>query len=376
MTKEQRVKRNQGGLGKKVKGMKEGMKEEGKKEEGMSIMEFEREIGGGEDMELDGLLNEEDVLGVVSGGVEGGNWEDIMVYTSRKNECISNGVSRLDERKRKSDNGGNLMQVYIKEVSRYRLLNFEEEKELSKRIQRGDQEALSELIQCNLRLVIKLASNFISKSYPFIDIIQDGNIGLIRAAQKFDHRKEVRFSTYAAQWIKQMIIRALSQKKRFIRLPYRKEKILRKLKKTSDEFFNQYKRHPKKEELADNLNIPLEEVKRIRFYEFPTTSLEASLNENSFSLEDLLDSECATPEKELVEKKLIEDTEEAIKSLFPKEKTILLNRFGMTTERKKQTLKDIANKFNVSAETIRQIENKALRKLKISHKHLKNYIYN
>ena len=367
---DQREKSNQGGLEKRVKGMVKGMvKEKGG--------------GGGVGYELEGLLSEGREW--KEGGGEGrewkegggeGNWEELE-EEEKKCEGTGTGTSYLKiEGGKREGEGKNLMQVYIKEVSRYRLLNFEEEKELSKRIQRGDQEALDELIQCNLRLVIKLASNFISKSYPFIDIIQDGNIGLIRAAQKFDHRKEVRFSTYAAQWIKQMIIRALSQKKRFIRLPYRKEKILRKLKKVSDEFFNKYKRHPRKEELAYNLNIPLEEARKIRFYEFPTTSLEASLNENSFSLEDLLDSECATPEKELVEKKLIEDTEEAIKSLFPKEKTILLNRFGMTSERKKQTLKDIAHKFKVSAETIRQIENKALRKLKISHKHLKNYIYN
>ena len=297
--------------------------------------------------------------------------KETSIYVLQQEEEETNNPSEYMEK----GDSHNLVQIYLKEASQYKLLSFEQEKELSKKIEKNDSQALEELIKCNLRLVIKLASNFVSKDYSFIDLIQDGNIGLIRAAQKFDYRKEVRFSTYAAPWIKQMIIRALSQKKRTIRLPYRKEKMLRKFKKISNDFFNEHKRNPNQVELAKKLNLSIQELQKIHFYEVPVTSLEAHLNDDSFSLEDIIDSKSFHPDDILLKKEMIEETSKAIKSLFPKEKSILLNRFGITDKNKKNTLKEIAKSLGVSAETVRQIEGKALIKLRRLHHHLKNYIY-
>ncbi len=264
---------------------------------------------------------------------------------------------------------------YLKEVSQYKLLNFEEEKELSRQIQKGDPDALNQLIQSNLRLVIKIAKAYVSKEYPLVDIIQDGNIGLIRAAQKYDHKKNVRFSTYAAQWIKQMIIRALSQKRRLVRLPYRKEKALKKIKETANKFFTDHKRYPSTQELSNLLEIPIHEIENIKFSEVSTSSLEASLcDENAFTLENIVESSSYNPYESLVHKDMEDDTEKALNSLIPKERTILIHRFGLNYE-DKHTLKEMGEHFGISAETVRQIENRSLKKLEETHYHLKSYIH-
>ncbi len=264
---------------------------------------------------------------------------------------------------------------YLKEVSRYKLLNFEEEKELSRQIQKGDPDALNQLIQSNLRLVIKIAKAFVSKEYPLVDIIQDGNIGLIRAAQKYDHKKNVRFSTYGAQWIKQMIIRALSQKRRLVRLPYRKEKTLKKIKETANKFFNDHKRYPTTQELSNFLDIPPHEIETTKFSEVSISSLEASLcDENAFTLENIVESSSFNPHESLVQRDMVEDTQMALNSLIPKERTILIHRFGLKSE-DKHTLKEMGEHFGISAETVRQIENRSLKKLEETHYHLKSYIH-
>ncbi len=264
---------------------------------------------------------------------------------------------------------------YLKEVSQYKLLNFEEEKELSRKIEDGDQDALNQLINSNLRLVIKIAKSFVSKDYPLIDVIQDGNIGLIRAAQKFDYRRNVRFSTYASRWIKQMIIRSLSQKKRIVRLPYRKEKALKKLKEFSSKYMSENKRYPTTAEISEELGIRPKEVETTKFSEITVSSLEESLNdENTFLRENVIGNTTFNPFDTLIRKDLEEETLRALDSLYPKEKTILIHRFGLSAE-KRFTLKQMGDHFGISPETVRQIEIRTLKKLENSHTFLKGYIY-
>ncbi|MDH4128110.1 MAG: RNA polymerase sigma factor RpoD/SigA [Spirochaetota bacterium] len=264
---------------------------------------------------------------------------------------------------------------YLKEVSQYKLLSFDEEKNLSKEIQQGNEDALAQLINSNLRLVIKIAKVFVTKDYSLMDIIQDGNIGLIRAAEKYDYKKNVRFSTYAAPWIKQMIIRALSQKKRLVRLPYRKEKTLKNIKESSSKFVSENRRYPTNYELSKELGIKESEIKNAKFSDLSVFSLESSINndESNFTLENIVGNQVYNPCEILIRKDLKDETQKVLDSLYPKERTVLIRRFGLGSE-KKLTLKEMGNYFGISAETVRQIENKTLRKLEEAHTHLRSYI--
>ncbi|MDH5681983.1 MAG: RNA polymerase sigma factor RpoD/SigA [Spirochaetota bacterium] len=263
---------------------------------------------------------------------------------------------------------------YLKEVSQYSLLSAEQEKELSQKIQAGDKDALNSLINSNLRLVIKIAKAFVSKDYPLIDIIQDGNIGLMRAAEKFDHTRNVRFSTYAAPWIKQMIIRALSQKRRTVRLPYRKEKLLKDIKALTATFLDTHHRHPDNKEIAANLGVTQKEIQSLKFSDVNTSSLDSYLNdENSFSLEDVIESNRFSPDEPVFTEDLVSQTHMALDSLTKKEKTIISLRFGLDS-RDKKTLKEIGRQFGISAETVRQIETRTLQKLEENHQYLKSFM--
>lgn len=282
-------------------------------------------------------------------------------------------INKRKETSEKEDNY-NSIKSYLKEVANYKLLNADEEKELSRKIEAGDNSALDILIQSNLRLVIKIARSFTSKGYPLVDLIQDGNIGLIRAAQKFDYRKNVRFSTYAAQWIKQMIIRSLTERIRIVRLPYRKEKILRQIKKIEERFKEEFQTMPTVKQIADELKLQEAEVKHVKQLEIHISSLEGFSEESSsFTLEKVLCSNNYNPSEELSHQELIKETQNAVESLVPKEQCIVTHRFGLGAQ-DKQTLKQMGEKFHISPETVRQIENRSLRKLEENYSYLKNYL--
>lgn len=263
---------------------------------------------------------------------------------------------------------------YLKELSQYNLLTFEEEKDLSKKIQANDKDALNQLINCNLRLVIKIAKGFNTKGYPLIDIIQDGNLGLIRAAQKYDYRKNVRFSTYAGQWIKQMIIRAISQKRRMVRLPYRKEKALRKINQASNQFMTDHRRYPTTSELSDLLGISPKEIQNSKLSDYSISSLEENLSDNeNFALENVVGDSIFNPDETLIRKDLEGETNEILDSLYPKERMILIHRFGLTSN-EKYTLKEMGTLFGISAETVRQIESRTLKRIEENYSYMKDYI--
>ena len=262
---------------------------------------------------------------------------------------------------------------YFEEIAKTPLLSFEEELELSRGVQAGDPAARQRLIQANLRLVVKIAKAYSRYGTPFLDLIQEGNLGLITAAGKFDHRKNVRFSTYASWWIKQSIVRALVNKNRLIRLPHRKEESLRKLTARMAEAAAA-KTTPSVDELATYLHLGREEVVSLLELTGTVASLDKEVGEDSVSLIDLLEDRSFEPEAACFEHAIEEDTRRLLDTLQPRERDVLLYRFSFLAEKKK-TLKTIGQHLGLSAETVRQMELRALEKLRSQKETMKEYLY-
>lgn len=262
---------------------------------------------------------------------------------------------------------------YFEEIARTPLLSFEEELELSRRVQSGDEAARKKLIQANLRLVVKIAKAYSRYGTAFLDLIQEGNLGLINAAGKFDYRRNVRFSTYASWWIKQSIVRALVNKNRMIRLPHRKEESLRKLMAKLVEA-SQLRQNPTIEQLSTYLRLGKEEVLSLLELSGPITSLDREVGEESVSLIDLVEDRSYQPETECFEKAFTDDTQRLLDTLQDREKSVLLHRYAFRGE-KKRTLKTIGEQMGLSAETVRQVELKALEKLRLQKEDLREYLY-
>lgn len=267
------------------------------------------------------------------------------------------------------------LQVYFNQIKKTSLLSFEEELELSRRIQQGDNEARQRLIEANLRLVVKISKSFLTPDVNLLDLIQEGNIGLIRAASKYDYRKNVRFSTYAAWWIKQAIARSLSNKRRTIRLPHRKEETLRKIQKVYNILTQELMRKPSIEEIARELKIRKTEVISLLSNVNNTVSLEAETNNELGRLMDICEDQSYNPDREVMEKSMREETRKFLERLMEREKQILLYRFSFYGQ-EKYTLKKIGEKLGISPETVRQIEKRALEKLRDHAQELKDYVYN
>jgi RNA polymerase primary sigma factor len=268
------------------------------------------------------------------------------------------------------------LRSYFEQIRKTPLLSFDEEIELSKRIHAGDKKAKEKLIKANLRLVVKIAKNFLSADLNFLDLIQEGNLGLIRAAGKFDYRKNVRFSTYASWWIKQAIVRSISNKKRAIRLPHRKEEILRKINKTYSYLAQALMREPTVSEIADEVGISEKDVINTMNISYNVVSLDGEYTEDNGNLKDIFEDYSYLPDKELLRKSLKEDTLKYLEEyLQRKEMEIILYRFSFYGG-KKYTLKTIGDKMGISPETVRQIEMRALKKLSQAAETLKDYVYN
>ena len=261
---------------------------------------------------------------------------------------------------------------YFEEISRTPLLTFEEELELSRRVEAGDECARKRLIQANLRLVVKIAKAYSRYGTAFLDLIQEGNLGLINAAGKFDYRKNVRFSTYASWWIKQSIVRALVNKNRMIRLPHRKEESLRKLTARLAEVGSQSA--PTVEQLAAYLRLEKDEVLSLLELAGSVTSLDKEVGEESVSLIDLVEDRSYQPENECFVREFESDTRRLLDTLQEREKDVLLHRFAFAGD-KKRTLKTIGEEMGLSAETVRQMEIRALEKLRLQKDDLKEYMY-
>ena len=256
------------------------------------------------------------------------------------------------------------LQLYFNQISTYPLLNFEEEQEMARHIQMGNIEVKQKLIESNLRLVVKIARSYIKTDLHFLDLIQEGNIGLIRAAERFDPKRKVRFSTYASWWIKQSILRYLANKQRIIRLPQKKEEILRKIQKSYHVLTQQLNRMPNNAEIAREIGESVNDIEAVLYVTSNILSLDPSDPDSAGAL-DFHEDYTYNPERAI----LMEDSKTATKlilsSLKSRERKILMYRYQFTGGGK-LTLKTISSKMGISPETVRQIEMRALRKIRIS----------
>ena len=253
--------------------------------------------------------------------------------------------------------------TYFDDIRDKPLLNQSEEIELSKRIFAGDEEARQKLIQANLKLVVRIAKPYRNPSIPFGDIIQEGNIGLIQAASKFDYRKAVRFSTYSAWWIHQAIARYVNANRRFVRLPQRKEMVIRRAQKAKIELTERLKRQPSVDEIADVIYERPDKLAHILNSTIDVCSLNSSRDGYQNELIDSCGDCTYSPEKEFMLENAREEAHRLLSTLMSMERNVLMQRFSFHGG-PKRTLRSIATQYGVSPETIRQTEKRALKKLR------------
>ena len=269
------------------------------------------------------------------------------------------------------------VKVYLKEIGRVPLLTPEEEVELAIKISEGDLQAKKRLSEANLRLVVSIAKRYLGRGMQFLDLIQEGNLGLIKAVEKFDYTKGFKFSTYATWWIRQAITRAIADQARTIRIPVHMVETINKVKKVSTLILHEKGHEPTTEEIAEKLEVSVEKVREILRVAQEPVSLETPIGEEEDShLGDFIpDSDTPAPADEASHALLKEQLEEVLLTLTPREAKVLRLRFGLE-DGKSRTLEEVGSEFKVTRERIRQIEAKALRKLRhpSRSKKLKDYL--
>lgn len=269
------------------------------------------------------------------------------------------------------------VRMYLKEIGRVSLLSADEEIELAKRMEKGDEEAKRRLAEANLRLVVSIAKRYVGRGMLFLDLIQEGNLGLIKAVEKFDYVKGFKFSTYATWWIRQAITRAIADQARTIRIPVHMVETINKLIRVSRQLLQELGRDPTPEEIAKVMDIPVERVREIMKIAQEPVSLETPIGEEEDShLGDFIPDEDAPAPAEAASFILLkEQLEEVLDTLTPREEKVLRLRFGLDDGRTR-TLEEVGQEFGVTRERIRQIEAKALRKLRhpSRSKKLKDYL--
>ncbi len=267
--------------------------------------------------------------------------------------------------------------MYLKEIGKVPLLTAEEEVELAKRMEQGDEEAKKQLIEANLRLVVSIAKRYVGRGMLFLDLIQEGNLGLIKAVEKFDYRKGYKFSTYATWWIRQAITRAIADQARTIRIPVHMVETINKMVRVSRQLVQEKGRDPLPEEIAEEMGITEEKVREIMKIAQDPVSLETPIGEEEDShLGDFIpDEEALAPADAAAYILLKEQLVDVLDTLTPREEKVLRLRFGLDDGRAR-TLEEVGKEFDVTRERIRQIEAKALRKLRhpSRSKKLKDYL--
>ena len=257
------------------------------------------------------------------------------------------------------------VKIYLKEIGRVPLLSTEEEIELAQRMAKGDSYAKKRLSEANLRLVVSIAKKYVGRGMQFLDLIQEGNLGLIKAVEKFDYTKGFKFSTYATWWIRQAITRAIADQARTIRIPVHMVETITKVKKVSSQLLHENGHDPSPEEIADKLGMPVDKVREIMRVAQDPVSLETPIGEEEDShLGDFIpDDDAPAPAEAASHTLLKEQLNEVLSTLTDREAKVLKLRFGLV-DGKSRTLEEVGQQFDVTRERIRQIEAKALRKLR------------
>ncbi len=269
------------------------------------------------------------------------------------------------------------VRMYLKEIGKVPLLSTEDEIELAKRIELGDEEAKQKLAEANLRLVVSIAKRYVGRGMQFLDLIQEGNLGLIKAVEKFDYKKGYKFSTYATWWIRQAITRAIADQARTIRIPVHMVETINRLIRVSRQLLQELGREPTAEEISEKMDLPVERVREIMKISQEPVSLETPIGEEEDShLGDFIqDDHVMVPADAAAFTLLHEQLMEVLDTLTEREQKVLKLRFGLVDGRPR-TLEEVGKEFNVTRERIRQIEAKALRKLRhpSRSKKLKDYL--
>ena len=315
------------------------------------------------DLELDAnaldmlynTLTENNIEVRAEGDEEGGSEIDL------KNEIIIDDVP--DESKDMSVNDN--VRMYLKEIGKISLLTLEEEQELSRRVAEGDEQAKNTLAESNLRLVVSIAKRYVGRGLLFLDLIQEGNIGLMKAVEKFDYDKGYKFSTYATWWIRQAITRALADQARTIRVPVHMVETINKMARIERQMTLELNREPTDQELSKKMNLSVDKIAEIRKISQDPVSLETPIGEEDDShLGDFLaDERTMSPEEFATYEILKDELREVLDTLTVREKEVLELRFGLF-DGSSHTLEEVGKQFKVTRERIRQIEAKALRKLR------------
>jgi RNA polymerase primary sigma factor len=292
----------------------------------------------------------------------------LLTKRSDREDVLKSIWMSLSDRKRfdLSDISEDSIQMYLREIGKVPLLKADEEISLAKRKSKGDKEAEKRIIEANLRLVVSIAKKFAGKSMTLLDLIQEGNIGLFKAVEKFDYRKGYKFSTYATWWIRQAITRSLADQSRTIRIPVHMVETINKFQQVQRRLIQDLGREPLPEEIAAEMGEDLDKIKHIMSISQETISLETSVgdDEEDSTLEDFIeDVKHMTPDRHAALELLKDYVKEIIADLSPREQKILEMRFGLV-DGVSHTLEEVGAEFDVTRERIRQIEAKALEKMK------------
>lgn len=296
--------------------------------------------------------------------IVGDKEEDILIDKDMEDKEIID-IEKEDLSPPKGFSVDDHVRMYLKEIGKVPLLDADEETELAKRMEQGDEEAKRRLAEANLRLVVSIAKRYVGRGMQFLDLIQEGNLGLIKAVEKFDYRKGFKFSTYATWWIRQAITRAIADQARTIRIPVHMVETINKLIRVSRQLLQDLGREPSPEEIAKEMNLDEEKVREILKIAQEPVSLETPIGEEEDShLGDFIEDDAAQAPAEAATFTLLkEQLIEVLDTLTPREQKVLRLRFGLDDGRAR-TLEEVGKEFDVTRERIRQIEAKALRKLR------------
>ncbi len=305
-------------------------------------------------MDLDEKLT---ALGLEEDGDDGEGSEEFIFSSDRAKETE-------EEDDMDAHASEDLVKLYLQEIGRVPLLTREQEVELAKRVAAGDEEARHQLAVANLRLVVSIAKRHKNSGLPLLDLIQEGNIGLMKAIEKFDWTKGYKFSTYATWWIRQAITRAIADKARTIRIPTHMLELMRKIHRAEEEYVQNHGVPPSLDELAEMLNVPREEIERAKKITPYTRSFEEPVgDEEDSTLGDFIGSSDHSALRRALKELSVEELYKALEGLTERERRILELRFGLVEGQQPMTLERVGELFNLSRERIRQIEKEALEKL-------------